>query len=67
MLEAAKNLFLIVSALFPLVDPLGGSPFFLAMTNGYLPNHESTIMAIRSISIAHPIEVPERVRHPLVR
>src|SRR5580700_4476456 len=37
MLEAAKNLFLIVSALFPIVDPLGGSPFFLAMTNQYLP------------------------------
>jgi multiple antibiotic resistance protein len=35
MLEAAKNLFLIVSALFPIVDPLGGSPFFLAMTNDY--------------------------------
>jgi multiple antibiotic resistance protein len=35
MLEAAKNLFLIVSALFPIVDPLGGSPFFLAMTNEY--------------------------------
>jgi multiple antibiotic resistance protein len=37
MLEAANNLFLIVSALFPIVDPLGGSPFFLAMTNEYLP------------------------------
>jgi len=37
MLEAAKNLFLIVSALFPIVDPLGGSPFFLAMTSEYLP------------------------------
>src|SRR6201993_122377 len=37
MLEAAKNLFLIVSALFPIVDPLGGSPFFLAMTNEYRP------------------------------
>jgi multiple antibiotic resistance protein len=37
MLEAAKNLFLIVSALLPIVDPLGGSPFFLAMTNEYLP------------------------------
>jgi len=37
MLEAAKNLFLIVSALFPIVDPLGGSPFFLAMTNEYPP------------------------------
>ena len=37
MLEAAKNLFLIISALLPIVDPLGGSPFFLAMTNEYLP------------------------------
>lgn len=37
MLEAAKNLLLIVTALFPIVDPLGGSPFFLAMTNEYLP------------------------------
>jgi multiple antibiotic resistance protein len=37
MLEAAKNLFLIISALFPIVDPVGGSPFFLAMTNEYLP------------------------------
>jgi multiple antibiotic resistance protein len=37
MLEAAKNLFLVVSALFPIVDPLGGSPFFLAMTSEYPP------------------------------
>jgi len=33
--EAAKNLFLIVSALFPIVDPLGGSPIFLALTRQY--------------------------------
>ena len=38
MLEATKNIFLIVSALFPIVDPLGGSPFFLAMTNEYQPD-----------------------------
>src|SRR5215475_4517137 len=37
MLEAAKDLFLIVSALFPIVDPLGGSPFFLAITSEYPP------------------------------
>lgn len=37
MLEAAKNLLLIVTALFPIVDPLGGSPFFLSMTNEYPP------------------------------
>ena len=38
MLEAAKNLFLIVSALFPIVDPLGGSAFFLTMTSEYQPD-----------------------------
>jgi len=37
MLEAAKSLFLVLSALFPIVDPLGGSPFFLALTGGYAP------------------------------
>jgi multiple antibiotic resistance protein len=37
MLEAAKSLFLVLSALFPVVDPLGGSPFFLAVTNEYAP------------------------------
>jgi multiple antibiotic resistance protein len=37
-LEAAKNLFLILSALFPIVDPLGGSPIFLAMTREYSPD-----------------------------
>jgi len=37
MLEAAKNLLLIVSALFPIVDPVGGSPFFLALTYEYAP------------------------------
>jgi multiple antibiotic resistance protein len=35
LVEAAKNLFLILSALFPIVDPLAGSPIFLAMTIDY--------------------------------
>lgn len=35
MAETAKSVFLIVSALFPIVDPLGGSPIFLALTNQY--------------------------------
>jgi multiple antibiotic resistance protein len=35
--DAVKVLFLIISALFPIVDPLTGSPIFLAMTHGYLP------------------------------
>lgn len=33
--EAAKTLFLVVSALFPIVDPLGGAPIFLALTRNY--------------------------------
>lgn len=38
MIEAIKSLFLILSALFPIVDPLGGSPIFLAMTREYSPS-----------------------------
>lgn len=38
MVEAAKSLFLILSALFPIVDPLGGSPIFLLMTKEYSPS-----------------------------
>src|SRR5450759_4771003 len=37
MVEAVKSLFLILSALFPIVDPLGGSPIFLSMTQNYSP------------------------------
>jgi multiple antibiotic resistance protein len=37
MLEAAKNILLVLTALFPIVDPLGGSPFFLALTSEYAP------------------------------
>jgi multiple antibiotic resistance protein len=37
MLEAIKALLLFVSALFPIVDPLGGSPIFLALTREYSP------------------------------
>ena len=37
MQEAAKNLLLVLVALFPIVDPLGGSPFFLALTKDYAP------------------------------
>ena len=36
--EAAKSVFLILSALFPIVDPLGASPIFLAMTREYSPS-----------------------------
>jgi multiple antibiotic resistance protein len=35
MLSIAKATFLIVSALFPIVNPLGGAPIFLSLTNYY--------------------------------
>jgi multiple antibiotic resistance protein len=35
MLDATKSLLLILSAIFPIVDPIGGSPFFLALTADY--------------------------------
>lgn len=35
MVEIAKSVLLILSALFPIVNPLGGSPVFLAMTRDY--------------------------------
>ena len=35
MIETLKDIFLIVSALFPIVNPLGGSPIFLSLTRGY--------------------------------
>jgi multiple antibiotic resistance protein len=35
--DAVKVFFLIVSALFPIVDPVSGSPVFLALTSDYSP------------------------------
>src|SRR5208282_4173628 len=35
LVEAAKSLLLILSALFPIVDPLGGSRIFLTKTREY--------------------------------
>ncbi len=35
MLEAGKSILLILSALFPIVNPLGGSPIFLSLTRHY--------------------------------
>jgi multiple antibiotic resistance protein len=37
MQEAAQNILLVLVTLFPIVDPLGGSPFFLALTREYSP------------------------------
>jgi len=35
LLEAVKTTILVISALFPIVNPLGGSPIFLALTREY--------------------------------
>ena len=35
MFEVGKSILLIVSALFPIVNPLGGSPVFLSLTQAY--------------------------------
>jgi multiple antibiotic resistance protein len=37
LLETVKTTILVVSALFPIVNPLGGSPIFLALTREYSP------------------------------
>jgi len=34
-LQVAKNVLLVVSALFPIVDPIGGAPVFLSLTLNY--------------------------------
>ena len=49
MLEVAKSILLILSALFPIVNPLGGSPVFLALTHEY-PASARRILA-RSVAI----------------
>ncbi len=35
--EVLKSIFLIVSAIFPVVNPLGASPFFLTLTASFSP------------------------------
>jgi multiple antibiotic resistance protein len=42
--EIFKSILLIVSALFPIVNPLGGSPVFLALAHDY-PRNLRTILA----------------------
>src|SRR5712672_2664616 len=43
MFEAAKSLLLVLSALFPIVDPVGDSPFFLALTGEYAPEERKAL------------------------
>jgi len=46
MAEAVKTVTLIVSALFPIVNPIGGSPIFLALTREY-SRHSRKVLAWR--------------------
>jgi multiple antibiotic resistance protein len=48
-IEIAKSIFLIVSTLFPIVDPLGGSPIFLSLTRNYPSDARWTLS--RSIAV----------------
>jgi multiple antibiotic resistance protein len=46
LFEAAKNILLILIALFPIVNPLGSSPFFLTLTP-YYAESERHALALR--------------------
>jgi multiple antibiotic resistance protein len=46
MIQAAKSILLVVSALFPIVDPIGGSPVFLLLTRDY-PAETRRVLARR--------------------
>ena len=48
-MEVAKSILLILSALFPIVNPLGGSPIFLSLTREY-PASARRILA-RSVAV----------------
>ncbi|HVH50266.1 MAG TPA: MarC family protein [Candidatus Bathyarchaeia archaeon] len=47
--ETAKSILLIVSALFPIVNPIGGSPVFLLLTQNY--SKESRKLLARRVAI----------------
>jgi len=49
MIQVAKSILLVVSALFPIVDPIGGSPVFLSLTKDYSP--ETRKLLARSIAV----------------
>lgn len=49
VIEAAKSVFLVVSALFPIVDPIGGAPVFLSLTINY--DRETRTLLARRIAL----------------
>jgi multiple antibiotic resistance protein len=46
VIQVAKSILLVVSALFPIVDPIGGSPVFLLLTRDY-PAETRRVLARR--------------------
>jgi multiple antibiotic resistance protein len=49
MLQAAKTTLLFLSALFPIVNPLGGSPIFLVLTRDY--SRQSRMLLAQRIAL----------------
>jgi multiple antibiotic resistance protein len=47
--QAVKSILLVVSALFPIVDPIGGAPVFLALTKAY--SRETRRLLARRIAL----------------
>ena len=47
--ETAKSILLMVSALFPIVNPIGGSPVFLLLTQDY--SRESRKLLARRVAM----------------
>jgi len=46
MQEAAKHLLRVLVARFSIVDPLGGNPFFLALTRKYAPEARTAFVLV---------------------
>jgi multiple antibiotic resistance protein len=49
LIQAAKSILLVVSALFPIVDPIGGAPVFLSLTLNY--DRETRRLLARRIAL----------------
>jgi len=62
MIQAAKKILVVVSALFPIVDPIGGSPFFLVLSGDYTAQMRRLLT--RRIALNSMTEVQSGVRSP---
>lgn len=49
VIQAAKSILLVISALFPIVDPIGGAPVFLSLTLNY--DRETRRLLARRIAL----------------